>query len=70
MLPDSKTGNVGALDRINLRLGVEVFDAIDSTRAVRLGAVSRNTWISEAVQEKLARERVGAHALQDRRSHA
>ncbi len=41
------------LDRLNLRLPGEVFTAID---AARPGHVSRNTWLTEAVQEKLARE--------------
>lgn len=44
------------LDRLNLRLAPEAFAAIDTARAARHGSVSRNTWIAEAVQEKLARE--------------
>ena len=44
------------LDRINLRLAPATFQAIDKARAGRPGNVSRNTWISEAVEEKLARE--------------
>jgi len=43
-------------DRINLRLPTEVFTAIDKARARRPGSISRNTWITEAVQEKLLRE--------------
>lgn len=46
------------LDRINLRLPADVFQAIDEARARRPGNVSRNTWITEAVQEKLLREGV------------
>jgi metal-responsive CopG/Arc/MetJ family transcriptional regulator len=46
------------LDRINLRLPAELFQAIDANRARRPGTVSRNTWITEAIQEKLLRERV------------
>jgi len=46
------------LDRINLRLPIEVFRAIDADRARRPGIVSRNTWITEAIQEKLLREGV------------
>ncbi len=56
MLPDSKPSNVRALDRINLRLSAETFDAIDAARAERPGVISRNTWITEAIQEKLARQ--------------
>ena len=43
-------------DRLNLRLSPEVFALVDQARAKRLGNVSRNTWIAEAIQEKLARE--------------
>jgi hypothetical protein len=57
MTSDSKATTVGSLDRINLRLPAETFDAIDACRAQRSGVVSRNTWITEAVAEKLARER-------------
>jgi hypothetical protein len=57
MHPDSKATTVGSLDRINLRLPAETFDAIDACRAQRTGVVSRNTWLTEAVEEKLARER-------------
>ena len=58
MLPDSKTATIRSLDRINLRLPPETFNAIDVARAGRPGNISRNTWITEAVEEKLARDRV------------
>lgn len=54
MSQDSKSAE--GLDRINLRLPKTLFNAIDAVRARRAGRVSRNTWIAEAVQEKLARE--------------
>jgi hypothetical protein len=54
MSSDSKSTE--GLDRINLRLPKTLFNAIDAARARRAGRVSRNTWIAEAVQEKLARE--------------
>jgi hypothetical protein len=54
---DSKSATVRSLDRINLRLEGETFAAIDAACAARPGNVSRNTWIAEAVEEKLARER-------------
>ena len=57
MIPDSKTATVRTLDRINLRLSGETFDAIDDARMGRPGNISRNTWITEAVEEKLARDR-------------
>lgn len=51
-----KPTTVRDLDRINLRLSAETFAQIDVARADRLGNISRNTWITEAVAEKLARE--------------
>ena len=51
-----KLPNVRDLDRINLRLSAETFAMIDAARADRLGNVSRNTWITEAIAEKLTRE--------------
>jgi hypothetical protein len=35
----------------------ETFDAIDAGRQARPGNILRNTWITEAVEERLARER-------------
>jgi hypothetical protein len=49
-----------SLDRINLRLSAETFAAIDAARSDRPGHVSRNTWLTEAVQEKLSREAANA----------
>lgn len=43
------------LERINLRLSPEVLEAIDAECSRRAGSVSRNTWITEAVTERLAR---------------
>lgn len=42
--------------RSNLRLPPEIEDEVDRARRRRPGKVSRNTWILEAIQEKLARE--------------
>jgi hypothetical protein len=53
---DAPHANVASLDRINLRLSADTFDAIDFARASRPGRVSRNTWIAEAIEEKLALE--------------
>ena len=67
---DSKSATVRSLDRINLRLAGETFAAIDSACAARPGNVSRNTWIAEAIEEKLARERTGTTANDvERRAH-
>jgi len=57
MIADSKSSIVRTLDRLNLRLPGETFEAIDVARQARPGNISRNTWITEAVEEKLARER-------------
>jgi hypothetical protein len=42
--------------RQSLRLDAEVWTAIDRARLRRAGSISRNTWITEAIAEKLARE--------------
>ncbi len=55
MVTDSKTTSIRILDRVDLRLPGETFNAIDAARSERPGVVSRNTWITEAIQEKLAR---------------
>ena len=69
MDPDSKTATVRSLDRINLRLAAETFSAIDASCAARPGNVSRNTWIAEAVQEKLARAPAATAQSTERRAH-
>lgn len=48
---------VRSFARINLRLPGETFEAIDANRSARAGAISRNTWITGAIEEKLARDR-------------
>lgn len=55
------------VDRINLRLPPETFAAIDRARGARPGHVSRNTWLTEAVEEKLAREIPQMPELMERR---
>ena len=42
--------------RQSLRLDPEVWMAIDAARLRRAGSISRNTWITEAIAEKLAGE--------------
>lgn len=54
----ASTDSPRTLDRINLRLPPEMFEKIDAARGRRPGNVSRNTWVTEAIQEKLAREAV------------
>lgn len=60
--------NQKTIDRINLRLSPDVFTLIDQVRATRLGNMSRNTWIAEAIQEKLARE-IGVDSTLTKNSH-
>ncbi len=42
--------------RQSLRLDPKLWTRIDRARVMRAGNVSRNTWITEAIQEKLDRE--------------
>jgi len=42
--------------RISLRLPKELFNEIDRLRSDRPGNISRNTWIAEAIKEKLERD--------------
>ena len=61
-MTESIPSPVRDLDRINLRLPPETFAAVDAARLKRPGHISRNTWLTEAVQEKLAREAANAAA--------
>jgi hypothetical protein len=70
MLLDSNTATVRTLDRINLRLSAETFEAVDAARGVRPGSISRNTWITEAVEEKLARDRAATGQAKGDADHA
>ncbi len=70
MISDSKTATVRSLDRINLRLAGETFAAIDDACAARPGNVSRNTWIAEAIEEKLARAPAATAAASDGKRRA
>jgi hypothetical protein len=45
--------------RFTLRAPQFVFSQIDAARRVRPGFVSRNTWILEAITERLQREILG-----------
>jgi len=70
MRSDSKAATVRSLDRINLRLSAETFAEIGEACADRPGNISLNTWITEAVEEKLARERsLDALQARGRRAH-
>ena len=70
MIAPRKTATIRSLDRINLRLPAATFDAIDQSRTARPGNVSRNTWITEAVEEKLARDRTENGELTSDGAHA
>jgi len=55
--------------RQSLRLAPELWTAIDVARSARAGNVSRNTWITEAILEKITRERAErdmSHSRDDR----
>jgi metal-responsive CopG/Arc/MetJ family transcriptional regulator len=60
--PKDNSISTEAMERQNLRLAGKLFASIDSARKRRPGNVSRNTWITEAIQEKLAREAVANDA--------
>lgn len=55
MKADRKDSRSSALERINLRISPEMMEAIDAECSRRAGSVSRNTWITEAVMERLVR---------------
>jgi hypothetical protein len=56
--------------RQNIRLRPEMWAAIDALRMQRGGVISRNTWIAEAIFEKLAREQdTNRPSPQPRRGH-
>jgi predicted HicB family RNase H-like nuclease len=66
----SKPNAIRELDRINLRLSAETFEAIDASRNARPGRLSRNTWVAEAIEEKLLRDAAHTSAQNDRQRHA
>jgi metal-responsive CopG/Arc/MetJ family transcriptional regulator len=43
-------------ERCNLRLSEDLLSSIDAARSARAGFVSRNSWIAEAIHEKLSKE--------------
>ena len=54
-------------DRINLRLSHDTLAKIEIACSRRIGKVSRNTWIAEAIEEKLARDSAANDDLEPRR---
>jgi hypothetical protein len=67
-MTQNRSHNVADFDRINLRLPAETFAQIDALRADRAGRISRNTWITEAIEEKMARDAVGIATPSDRKT--
>lgn len=55
--------------RQSLRLDPGLYAGIDRARLKRPGNVSRNTWITEAIQEKLERENKKDLPLADKASN-
>jgi hypothetical protein len=43
-------------ERCSLRLPKQVFASIETARAKRPGYLSRNSWIAEAIRDKLRKE--------------
>ena len=67
----AKSNAIRELDRINLRLSSETFEAIDTSRNARPGRLSRNTWIAEAIEEKPSRDAAPTTSQNDdRQLHA
>jgi len=56
--------------RNNVRMEADLWEAIDSARSQRAGNISRNTWITEAVQEKLTREAITSEPRKIRKGKA
>lgn len=55
MNTDTKQPGERPLVRLNVRLSEDVLEEIDGSRGSRAGNISRNTWITEAIREKLDR---------------
>jgi hypothetical protein len=55
-LPGMPTATLDNRARQSLRLDPKVWSQIDVARRKRPGNVSRNTWITEAILEKVERE--------------
>jgi LPS sulfotransferase NodH len=55
-LPATPKKTVDHRARQSLRLEAQLWAAIDVARSQRPGNVSRNTWITEAILEKITRE--------------
>jgi hypothetical protein len=60
-----KDSRSSLMERTTLRLPREVVEAVDAERSRRAGSVSRNTWITEAVAEKLTRHSSTLRAQSD-----
>jgi hypothetical protein len=41
---------------VNVRVPIELLTQLDSLRGRRVGKISRNTWILEAIEDKIERE--------------
>lgn len=48
--------NASTKTRFTVRLEPGIKEAIEIARRQRVGSISTNTWIAEAISEKLARE--------------
>ena len=55
-LADAVPNDDERMHTLNLRLPMRVWKQIDTRRKQRAGSVSRNTWIAEAVEDKIEQE--------------
>ena len=53
---DSVSSDDERIHTLNIRLPMRVWKQIDTLRKQRAGSVSRNTWIAEAVEDKIEQE--------------
>lgn len=42
---------------VNVRVPIQLLEQLDELRGERVGKVSRNTWILEAIEDKIKREK-------------
>lgn len=54
--PAAPAEDAETIKTLTLRLPASTLDAIEAARRVRPGRPSKNTWIAEAIAEKLAKE--------------
>ncbi len=61
-LSDSVHNDDERIHTLNLRLPMRVWKQIDTRRKQRAGSVPRNTWIAEAIEDKIEQEEASSSA--------